>query len=546
MFPGDRDLFGPHDENVLQNVRAMMMTASGALRAKWSVLVATFALAGTAWAAAGAPTFPSDPIVFGQAPSGDRSASPSVIGSRIVRFDPTHPEQGATLLTEGFADAGKPDVSFDGTRILFVGKRATGDRVGVWEMAADGSSPREVIRFDSDCRDAIYLSDIFTLDAEQPVDQMAFAARAPEDGFLSIYTCRTDGRRVRRITFAPGGASDLSLLRDGRIVFRMGMTPSEQSLNEGVTETSALFTVNTDGTDLFPFAALDLDAAANVNDPCEMPSGQVVFVESAIQSPLRETLTAVSRSASRHSRRSLAGEVGASVRTPSPLPNDRLLVSYQPTDARSFGLYILDLQSGSPPELLFDDPLWEELDPVVVAVRQRPAGRSSVVDDRKQTGQLYCLNAGLSDVEPKPPTAAKPIHRVRVWRATSAAETKPNKPPIQSSDGSARDPEKQRDAVLGEFLVEQDGSFSLQVPAGTPLRLETLDESGQVLREMHSWVWVMPGERRGCIGCHEDRELTPPNRHVLALRKLPQRVGGGPVETEDSPEESKAAKPIYP
>ncbi len=35
----------------------------------------------------------------------------------------------------------------------------------------------------------------------------------------------------------------------------------------------------------------------------------------------------------------------------------------------------------------------------------------------------------------------------------------------------------------------------------------------------------MPKESRGCIGCHEDRELTPPNRHVLALRKPPHWIG---------------------
>ena len=46
-----------------------------------------------------------------------------------------------------------------------------------------------------------------------------------------------------------------------------------------------------------------------------------------------------------------------------------------------------------------------------------------------------------------------------------------------------------------------------------------------MLQAMGSSFWVMPGERRGCIGCHEDRELTPPNRHVLALREEPVKVG---------------------
>ena len=78
--------------------------------------------------------------------------------------------------------------------------------------------------------------------------------------------------------------------------------------------------------------------------------------------------------------------------------------------------------------------------------------------------------------------------------------------------------------MLGEADVERDGSFFLEVPARTPLRLETLDEKGDILQAMTSWVWVMPRERRGCIGCHEDRELTPPNRHVFALRKEPVKM----------------------
>lgn len=73
--------------------------------------------------------------------------------------------------------------------------------------------------------------------------------------------------------------------------------------------------------------------------------------------------------------------------------------------------------------------------------------------------------------------------------------------------------------------VESDGSFFIEVPAQIPIRLETLGKDGTILQRMKSWFWVMPGERRGCIGCHEDRELTPPNRHVEALRKKPHRIG---------------------
>jgi len=82
-------------------------------------------------------------------------------------------------------------------------------------------------------------------------------------------------------------------------------------------------------------------------------------------------------------------------------------------------------------------------------------------------------------------------------------------------------PEAVTEVSIGEVPVERDGSFSMEVPARTPLRLETLNERGEILQAMSSWLWVMPQESRGCIGCHEDRERTPPNRHSHALMKRP-------------------------
>ena len=78
---------------------------------------------------------------------------------------------------------------------------------------------------------------------------------------------------------------------------------------------------------------------------------------------------------------------------------------------------------------------------------------------------------------------------------------------------------------MGTVPVEKDGSFYLKIPARTAVRLETLDATGALLQRMHRWFWVMPLETRGCIGCHEDPELAPANRHVLALRRQPIPIG---------------------
>jgi len=57
-------------------------------------------------------------------------------GSRIVAVAPGDPASGAVNLTPGFAAAGRPDLSFDAKRILFVAKKDTAEPFAVWEWAS--------------------------------------------------------------------------------------------------------------------------------------------------------------------------------------------------------------------------------------------------------------------------------------------------------------------------------------------------------------------------------------------------------------------------
>jgi len=460
---------------------------------------------------------------------GTRDAERLPRGARIAVFDASAPERGATNLTPDFAYAGRPNLSFDGSRILFVGKRRAADPFGIWEMAADGSDPREVLRFSSDCVRVVHLSTIFGVDTDLPIPQMAFVARAPDDEMLSIFTCRMDGSSVRRITFAPGGASDPFPLSDGRLLFRMGLNDDKAAAPNPGPRPAALFTVNTDGTDIFPFAGFELESAGDVREPCETPSGLIFYGETRPGTGACDRLAAVARTGSLHSRSVIADQEGASFRTPSASADGKLLISYRPTNAKSYGIFMLDPKSGPQTTLVFDDPNWDDMDPVALASRREPAGRSSVVNYARQAGQLYCLNAYLSDDDRKSRVPSGSIRGIRVWRFDNPALEAPTDRSSNSTSRTANRPLGESNTLLGEYQVDSDGSFFLEVPAQTPLRLETLDESGSVLRKMRTWMWVMPGEHRGCIGCHEDRELTATNRHVLALRRRPQEVGNTAV-----------------
>ncbi len=80
--------------------------------------------------------------------------------------------------------------------------------------------------------------------------------------------------------------------------------------------------------------------------------------------------------------------------------------------------------------------------------------------------------------------------------------------------------------VLGTVPVEADGSACFRVPAKTPISLQPLDKEGKALQLMRSWLTVMPGETRSCIGCHEDNAGVPTHefRQSLAGLKPPKEI----------------------
>jgi hypothetical protein len=410
-------------------------------------------------------------------------------GSRIVLLDLEKPSAGAVPLTAEWLAAGRADLSDDGERFLFVGRRGPGDAFQVYEASLAGGEPRQVTHRTGDCLEAIYLSTLFTIDAERPEPRICFRGVA-EDGVSSLHTCRLDGGDERRITFQPHGAASPLLLADGRLLFVGSLSPAPSA-------STGLFTINTDGTDVQAFAAVE--AGAFRTSPCETPDGRVIYVEERAKGTAGSALLSVSGIRSRRSRQEILRVSSGQLRDPAVLPDGSLVVSWRPDSAGStFDLFRLDASAAEGLEKLYSTDAWNEIQAVPIHSRARRPGRSSVVDERASHGFLYCMDAFLWDLEPGQRIPAERARQVEIIAAGS---------------------ETAQERVLGTFPVEQDGSFYLQVPARTPLRLRLLDGEGRETRAMTSWIWVMPKEARGCIGCHEDPEITPPNRHTQALRK---------------------------
>lgn len=74
--------------------------------------------------------------------------------------------------------------------------------------------------------------------------------------------------------------------------------------------------------------------------------------------------------------------------------------------------------------------------------------------------------------------------------------------------------------ILGTVPVEADGSASFLVPAGRFVYFQLLDSKGRMIHSMRSGTSLMPGERQGCIGCHNYRSA-PPTAQSKALQRPP-------------------------
>lgn len=449
-------------------------------------------------------------VVFTQLPAGAPPQPPAGgmlrascgEGARLVLLSP---EGAMRVLSTGFHSASDPDVSFDGQRILFAAKKGAAENWNIYEMLADGTSVRQITSGMGNCRSPVYQSSLFVLDSDRPWYQATFVSDAAgeENEYggapsTNLYSVKLDGANLRRLTFNPSASLDPFQMGDGRILFASWQ---RHNLDRGPRGRVALSGVNLDGTDYALFAA---DEGLRVKHmPCVTSERLAVFVETD-QAPWDGAgrLAAVSLRRNLHSHRVITAPADGLFHSPSALPDGAVLVSRRPADgAGTHGIYRLDPTTGRR-ELLFDDPGYHDIQAKLVAPRPEPDGRSSVVEEKDPDGKFYCLSVYTSDVR-LPAGEAK---RLRVLEG------------LPRRTGERRQMGLLPTRLLGEINLEQDGSFNIQTPANIPIQLQVLDAGGMALRSS-AWIWVKNRESRGCIGCHEDRELTPENRLAQALTR---------------------------
>ncbi len=482
----------------------------------------------------------------------------STPGSRIVALSS---DGEISVLTPEFASAFDPAVSCDAKRILFAGKLTPKARCNIWEMDIDGKNKKQITKDLGDCREPEYMAlgsitppeftdkvrwIVFTSNAANTYDEHGSVSVANEElrpkrneGLAtSLYVTNLEpieGRDtlVWRTTFNLSSDFSPTVLRDGRVLFSSWQHHGTRYYPNGMV---ALLTMNWAGTGLNLLYGNHQGATLKTM-ACEMPNRTVVFVES--DGSTRDGSGNLARISFKRPLRSheVLSKGEGQYRTPHAFPNGELVVSYTSSGQNNYGIYLFDFEQGKPGKKIYDAPDWHDVDAIAIAPRPEPMGRITIVVDAKGTGHLQCLNVYDSDSPEASDIKSGEVKSVRFVEGVPNSVSEREKLPLIGTGIGLSGPGSTpigatpfaRARILGEAPVEPDGSFYVEVAADTPFFIQTLDENSMALQTMRGWMWVRRGSRRGCIGCHENKELAPENRVTQALIKAqPQSLTAPP------------------
>lgn len=416
------------------------------------------------------------------------------------------------VLSTDFASACDPNVSFDGSRILFAGRKAGQSKWRIYEMDMGDGRTRALTPASLDARSPIYVSPLNTLESPEPWFTAVFVVRENvwneswSGRASSLYSIRLDGTEPRGLTHNPNNNSDPTQMWDGRIIYSAEVWRQEPE--EAPGSKTQLRAIHIEGADMELYGGERGGAIQHM--ACATESGLVVFVE-----PETNTVDGAGALACVEQRRphvtyrriheeQLGGFYWL---YPAPFQQRVLLASRRSANGGSHGIFTVDTDTGTT-ELVLDTPEFDEIQAQPLRPRCQPDGHSTVVHPQMKTGTFYGLNCYDAGPEFKGQFPKGAVRRMRfIEGVTQHVSPAPSAPDLAV-------PRR----LVGEAPVEKDGSFNVEVPADTPLLLQALDENGMAMATC-GWIWVKPKESRGCIGCHEDPERIPENHYVMALRR---------------------------
>ncbi len=355
----------------------------------------------------------------------------------------------------------------------------------------------------------------------------------------NLYVMRADGTGLRRLSASKDGDYLPHCLNDGTI----GYTRWEYQ-ERGWAHIQSIWYIRPDGTGADALFKQHLNDPWALEDVRSIPgtnNSRLVCIATGHHTLAMGPVVVITPSAGMNAPRSIrivtagvnppeggmsgtpvdeggVADNGGLYCTPWPLSEKHFLASYsysnQQTDATGFGIYLIDVFGTK--ELIYRDPAISCFIPIPLRPRPKPPIVPDVTDPTKDYAVCTLCDAtfGCDGIEPGQAKYLRIAQRL-TW-------------PYDNAHGGQRYAEKATPnnwtpvRILGEVPLQRDGSACFKVPADEAVYFQLLDENRMELRRMRSFISFQPGERRGCVGCHETRENTPTDKPFsLAMLKEP-------------------------
>jgi hypothetical protein len=421
----------------------------------------------------------------------------------------------------------RPDVSWDGKKILFCYQPNNEKSYHIYEINADGTGLRQITKGPYDDLDPIYLPDGKHIMFSSTRGHTYVRCMPPTNAYV-LTRCDLDGKNIYIVSRNNEPDYLPTVMNDGRVVYTRW-----EYTDKPLWRAQGLWVVNPDGTQVNTLWGNQSVWPDLLKDARSIPgSHRIMFTGSAhhnwfagsvgIIDPKKgfnfpNGLTKVTADirypesgngpvdpveSPRHHR---SGDYSAYY-SPYPLSEKDFLVSASAKRGGKFVLYLMDVDGNR--ELIYEGH-HNIFHAMPVKARKKPPVRPDMVawptkEERlnPKPGVIFSNNV----YEGTPEQMKGKVKYMRVlsidaktytyWHKRAMLSTGPAVSAVQS-EGVKR--------ILGTVPVEKDGSVSFNAPSGLPLHFQLLDEKFRALQTMRSFTGVMPGERRGCVGCHELR-----------------------------------------
>ena len=440
-----------------------------------------------------------------------------------------------------------PDVSFDGSKILFSMRRDKAGDYHIYEINADGSGLRQ-LTFAAGVTDIdpVYLPD----------GDVAFSStREPKycmcnrHIMANLYRMSPDGANIHQIGKNPLFEGHPSLMPDGRLLYDRW-----EYVDRNFGSAQGLWTTNPDGTSHLAYWGNNTHSPGAVLDARIVPGSlQAVCTFSSCHDRPWGAIALIDR------RRGLDGRP-AVVRTwpasaidlvdqgdfdqfikvqpkyedPYPLGESHFLCSRMTGRGEQMGVYLLDLSGNEALVYAEPDERLGCFDPMPLSAHERPP----VIPERRTfqgTGEFF-----VADVYRGTHMDGVDRGDVKWLRVVETPEKRTWTHPSWNGQGQEAPAMNWHDfnnkRILGAVPVEEDGSAYFTVPSDAFVYFQLLDDNGMMVQSMRSGTIIQPGERQGCVGCHDGRlETAPPatSPMPMALRRAPSPLADwyGPART---------------